>query len=147
MLTRTFSALLVAASLIACSDPIGPPVPSGLFVLERVSGVSLPAVIHEDAFYRYITVADSMTVRSDGSGEQSSVQRVERIDGSAAPYTVSWRAPIGFRSARDGLVYVRGCPINANCAPFAPIAVTRTADGLAFTVGDERREYRAAMMP
>lgn len=67
MLLRTFILLLVAASAVACSDPIGLPVPLGLFVLERVSGVSLPAVIHEDAVCRYITVADSMSVTNSAS--------------------------------------------------------------------------------
>ena len=143
MRTRSFTMLLFAAWLVGCSDPMGPPIPSGLFLLERVSGLALPAVIHEDAVYRYVTVADSFTVSTAGNGEQSSVQRVERIDGSGTPYMVSMRVPIGFRSARGGLRYLRGCPINAACAPSAPVVVTRTVDGLAFTFGNERLEYRA----
>lgn len=144
MVSRVFSALCLVGCVVSCSDPVSPPVPDGLFVLERVSGVAVPVVVYADDVFRYITVAETLTVRSDGVGEQASVQRVERRDGTGSPNIIAWRVPIELRSTRSGLQFVRGCPINAACQPSAPVEVSRTADGLSFSVGAERRQYRAA---
>lgn len=145
MFSRVFSALCLAGCLISCSDPVGPPLPSGLFVLERVSGVALPLVIREDSVFRYVRVADTLMIGSDGDGEQVSVQRVERRDGNSAPYTVSQRVPIRMRSTASGLRFLRGCPINAGCVPTTPESVSVTADRLAVSYGAEQWQYRAAV--
>ncbi|MCC7054619.1 MAG: hypothetical protein IT355_15215 [Gemmatimonadaceae bacterium] len=141
---KSLSVLLLLGALSGCHEPIGPVVPSGLFVLERVSGESVPVLAYVDATYRYIRVADSLVVRGDGNGEQATVQRVERIDGTSTPNTVTWRVPIRFDRANGTIRFGRGCPINASCAVADPVPVTISAGGLAFTIDGGRHEYRSA---
>ena len=84
----TIAVLLAGA---ACSDAFAPPateIPTGAFALTRVGASVLPLVVHEDAVYRQILIADTVYLGADGVGTRI---RWYRTDSVASATTVARR--------------------------------------------------------
>jgi hypothetical protein len=120
---------LVAALLLGC-DSTGPrPVSGGVYVLQRVAGNPLPAVLQSTDFVNIRVLADTMLLRSDGTGVISGVREiVPREPGGPAEGPHSIVTTFHSETSGGEIAITFDCPPAALCIR-GPHLLARTADG------------------
>jgi hypothetical protein len=124
-----FGVAMVAALVLGC-DSTGPgPITRGIYVLQRVAGNPLPAVLQTTDLFNIRVLSDTLLLRSDGTGVISGVREIApREPGGPAEGPFSIVTPFHSETSRGEIAITFDCPPNALCIE-GPHMLARTADG------------------
>src|SRR5687768_4531751 len=75
---RRLVLVLLAAVVSGCLSALGPENVSGTYVLVRVGGDTVPAVVFVDELFTVRVISQSIVLRADGTGTISGVEQVVR---------------------------------------------------------------------
>jgi hypothetical protein len=119
-----------------CTDVLSPAEYIGEYALTRVAGNALPAFVFDNGSVSAVVVADTIRVRSDGTGSRTSVRvytNVNRHVAITAPTRVEGTTEFVYRVVQNRLEITTVCAANANCAPPPHVVAIRTSGGLRVT--------------
>jgi hypothetical protein len=120
---------LLAFPSLACESSLSSDAVAGTFVLRRVEGDPLPAVLYTTDHSRIWVLSDTLFFRADGQGTRTTLVEIEPLN-SEAPNESSARAEsFSFRIVRTS-IEVNLCPPNANCVAPPHLVLRPTANGL-----------------
>lgn len=120
------SALL---GLLGCGDTLSPGDVEGLYVLQSVGENPLPALLPTTSNWRYRVVADTVVLRTDGSGVHVRWSQSFQ-SGTAEPAPTRWEIGLGYRIAESTIEITIICPPNALCTAGPHMIARREGDGL-----------------
>jgi hypothetical protein len=137
---------VLSAFVAGCDDLFAPNRIEGVYALEKVGDSPVP---YEDTSYRhmflfapmkFVTVADTIELRSDGTGEQRSVYYQQLLD---EPTGDTSRVSVPLRHYRiDGTLHLFFDFCAPGCGTYRE--EVRAADGTSFLMGplESSRRYR-----
>jgi hypothetical protein len=131
--------LLGVVLALGCGEPLSPNDVAGTYVLRRVAGDSLPAVLYTTETWRIRIFADTLHFTSDGRGTIVTVRELEPLTGGPSPGPRRGQNGFGFRVIGNRIEVDFDCPPNANCTPPPDLVLRRTADGLRADVAQGAR--------
>ena len=113
--------MVLAVGLVACREPTKVTTPlHATYVLTRVNGASLPAVVGEGGGQRYTLLADTLQFELDGQVRRTQV--VHWVSSTFAPGDTTYAQRITLPYTIDGsslmIGYAAPCPPNASCIGF-----------------------------
>jgi hypothetical protein len=117
---------------ISCGTTTGPiQVPPSTYVLRRVAGDPLPAVLVTTDLVQVRVFSDSIRLSSDGTGTISGVRQTTLLTpGTPAEAPEPITIPIHYRNQIDRLEIDFDCPPQANCIPPPHLIATVQQGGL-----------------
>jgi hypothetical protein len=129
---------------VSCSAATVPAETGALYVLQSVAGQSLPAVFADDILSRYVMAADSLWLRTDGTGKQITADSTwcGRCVGTQERHgRVAREFTYAIRAGEIELRYVVECNdtpgMSGSCAPNNPVFGEFAATGI--TLGVHRQ--------
>jgi hypothetical protein len=126
----------VALAAMGCRDALSPADYEGEYVLIRVAGEALPALLFDNDLVSGFAIADTIRLRADGSGSRIHVARYDGIASSLAsraPNNSVSNSELHFQVVGGVLEITYVCPPNADCAAGPHALAVRTAAGLNIT--------------
>ena len=115
--------------------------PQTQFVLRTVGGNPLPAEAFSSPGLTTMILADTLTLRNDGTGEHRAVQ-ASRGDRAAVDFPGSVTIPLRYTLKGTRIDVWLGCPVGYNCT-----AILTDAQLLGEVTRDGIRFYRTTTLP
>lgn len=114
---RFVLAVLLGAAAVAaaCESPFSPGPPAATYVLAAPAGDTLPVVLWTHEGHTLSVLADTIRLRSDGSGVHVRLQRLQPANSETTASPSSTRAPFAYRIVGERIEISYPCPPNANC--------------------------------
>lgn len=144
----TWLALVAAVVAGGCndSDAVSPATLAGTYVLERINGDVLPAVLYDDGTLRVVVLADTIRLGENDRG-------VQVVDATLVfpdlEQTLRWETAFSYGVAGGQVAFSYDCPPGSECAPPPHRRGSRTPGGLLFDgiEGEPTHQYRRVTQP
>lgn len=104
--------LILAATTIACSEPLTPSSVSGFYVLESVNGQPLPAILSPIPEATISVIYGTVTLMSDANAFTVERRREVRQN---VPSERTYTSNLRFVLDGNRIGFIIDCPPNANC--------------------------------
>lgn len=141
---RLALSLALGAALVAGCDrsPLSPGEVAGRYVLVSVNDEPLPAVVSETADVTTVVLADTLQLRSDGTGLELRLESLTTHPGNVTTEETS-TSPLTFRRVGSTLEIVYPCsPDPDTFCLSVPAVAERTADGLLIHLANNDLAFR-----
>ena len=104
------------AMSLSCREPTGPTSVTGIYALSLVAGAPLPAEVMATESMRFVALADTLRLRPEGTGTETTIQATEYRQ-TGAPPTAPWRSDrdLHYRLIGSRVEITFDCPSNAFC--------------------------------
>lgn len=123
-------ATLVAFTL-ACGDSVGPGDAPGTYVLRRIDGDPLPAILYDNEIYAVRVISDTIRLHANGTGLIAGVRDFLPLHEGLPPQPpVHQRTRIRYAASGDALEINFECPPDADCVPGPHLIAHIGLDGL-----------------
>jgi hypothetical protein len=117
--------------MLGCGESVGPDDAPGSYVLRRVDGDPLPAVLYDNEIYAVRVISDTIRLRADGTGTISGIRDALPLhEGLPAEGPVHASTNIRFKALVKRIEIEYECPPNANCLPPPHLIAHLRSDGL-----------------
>jgi hypothetical protein len=124
------------AGVAGCTDVLSPVDYFGEYALTRVGGNALPAFVFDNGSVSAVVVADTIRIRSDGTGSRTGVWIYTNVGPQlaiTAPNRVEGTSEFVYKVVKNRLEMTTVCGPLANCAPPPHVVAIRTPNGLSVT--------------
>jgi hypothetical protein len=138
-ITGALIALAASGLATACEGPTRPLEVSGTYVLRRIAGEPVPAIIARDSGSALLLLADTLRLEVGGRGLVARSTMLARTHAPAdGPFRAESQLAYRVSGSRIEITYV--CPPNASCIESPHLIARRTPLGLegVESVGDRR---------
>jgi hypothetical protein len=131
-LSSCLSLTAVAGLLLGCRSSTEPqPASTTTYVLQRVAGDPLPAVLVTNEVVEIRVFSDTIRLKGDGTGTISGVQEsIPLTPGTPAEGPRHITSPIHYQITPTQIEIAFDCPDLANCIPPPHLLATVRSDGL-----------------
>lgn len=120
---------LLALPSLACESSLSPDAVAGTYVLRRVEGDSLPAVLYTTDNSRVWVLSDTLVFRANGQGTRSSRLVIEPLNSERPNEPSAREQSFGFRVVGSSIEVGYYCP-DANCIAPPHLMLRWTDNGL-----------------
>lgn len=121
---------LVTLSSLACESSLSPDAVAGTYVLRRVQGDPLPAVLYTTDHSRVRVLSDTLVFRADGEGTRATILEFEPLNSDGPNQSSAMATTFGFRIVGTSIEVGFYCPPNANCVAPPHLVLRPTPNGL-----------------
>ena len=122
---------LLALPSLACESSLSPDAVAGTYVLRRVDGDSLPAVLYSTDNSRVRVLSDTLVFRADGAGTHSSLLEIEPLNSEGPNQPSAREQSFGFRIVGSRIEVGYNCGPLGNCIAPPHLVLRWTENGLA----------------
>jgi len=132
--------LFLSAGLPAgCADPLGPDEVAGTYVLQKVAGDTLPALLSADLFPILFVFGDTLRLTAHGRGTAVKVVKGLHPEGGSPTGPVRLERAFSFRIVSGRIEIPVPCPWPADCSGPLHLVARPYSDGLrVYTAPGER---------
>ncbi len=121
---------LFALPALACESSLSPEAIAGTYVLRRVDGDPLPAILYVSDHSRVRVLSDTLAFRADGQGTRATLLEIEPLNSERPNEPSAMGTTFNFRIVGTSIEVAFYCPPNANCVAPPHLVLRRTDGGL-----------------
>ena len=115
---------------LACENSLSPEAIAGTYVLRRVDGDPMPAILYVSDHSRVRVLSDTLVFRADGQGTRATLLEIEPLNSERPNEPSATGTTFSFRIVGTSIEVAFYCPPDANCVAPPHLVLRRTDGGL-----------------